>query len=789
LGMSPQAPLSAPLDGVFYGATYYGGTSNSGTLFKITTNGLITTLYSFSGGNDGGNPFGGLVLASDHNFYGTTVYGGTNGFGTCFKLAGDGTFTPLYSFTGNADGGNPYAGLTQGKDGNLYGTTYNGGQGYGTVFRITIQGAITPFYSFTGNTSDGANPSGKLVQGSDGNFYGTTQSGGLSGFGTIFQLLPASGMVNIEYQFTGGYDGATPYTGLVQAPDGLLYGTTTSGGTNGYDGTVFACTTDGNLTPLWSFTGFPDGSDPEGDLVLGTDGNLYGTTDFGSTNGFGSVFRITTNGVLTTLYAFAQDFVNGANPTAGLVQTADGKLYGTTYNGGVLFTNGLLYLGSGSVFGITTNGLLNTLYLFNNTTGAVGGLVLGADGNFYGTTVGGGSNNDGTVFSVSPNGMLTNLFSFSHTNGANPTASLLQGSDGNFYGVASSGGAYSAGTLFQMTTNDVVSTLLDFPGATNGYGPLAALAQGLNGTLYGALAFGGEGDNGAIFAATTNGVVNTLHRFILFDGSFPIAGLVAGKDGSFYGTTLEGTDFFEGFGTIFNITANGTLSTLVAFDGTNGANPAAVLTQGDDGNFYGTTVLGGTNNYGAIFEVTTNGNLTSLYSFGTITNDSGVALDGANPVARMVQGPDGNFYGTTASGGAFNMGTAFQVTKTGVLNTLYSFTGSGDGATPVAGLVLGADGSFYGTTTYGTTNNNGTFFRLTVPMPPSLRTIQHTASTLSFTWTAVAASQYQVQFSTNLLQNSWNNLGGAITATNGTGTFSDTLGPDRQRFYRVVLLP
>src|SRR5580658_4789683 len=173
LGMSPQAPLSAPLDGVFYGATYYGGTSNSGTLFKITTNGLITTLYSFSGGNDGGNPFGGLVLASDHNFYGTTVYGGTNGFGTCFKLAGDGTFTPLYSFTGNADGGNPYAGLTQGKDGNLYGTTYNGGQGYGTVFRITIQGAITPFYSFTGNTSDGANPSGKLVQGSDGNFYGT----------------------------------------------------------------------------------------------------------------------------------------------------------------------------------------------------------------------------------------------------------------------------------------------------------------------------------------------------------------------------------------------------------------------------------------------------------------------------------------------------------------------------------------------------------------------------------------------------------------------------------------
>jgi uncharacterized repeat protein (TIGR03803 family) len=227
----------------------------------------------------------------------------------------------------------------------------------------------------------------------------------------------------------GGY----PQAGLVQGADGSFYGTTTDGGSN-YYGTVFRMTTNGTLTTLVSFNS-TDGAYPYGTLVQGTDGNLYGTTSDGGTYGYGTVFRMTTNGTLSNLVSFNYS-VNGGYPQAGLVQGADGSFYGTTAYGG----SNSYY---GTVFRMTTNGILTNLVSFGYSNGAYpeAGLVQGTDGNLYGTTSGGGTYGNGTVFRMSGDGTsLTNLFSFAGTNGAAPQAALVQGSDGNLYGTTTSGG-------------------------------------------------------------------------------------------------------------------------------------------------------------------------------------------------------------------------------------------------------------------------------------------------------------------------------------------------------------
>ena len=311
----------------------------------MTTNGMLTTLASFSGTN-GANPQAGLIQGGGGNFYGTTLSGGSGGFGTVFMVTTNGALTLLYSFTGGDDGANPYGGLLRGSDGNFYGTTVNGGtNGYygdfghwvtpGTVFKLTTNGTLTILASFA--TTNGAHPYAGLVQGSDGNFYGTTEDGGTNGReGTVF-MATSNGVLTSLWSFTGGRDGASPYAGLVQGSDGTFYGTTTWGGLGiignypGY-GTVFKMKPDGTFTNIYLFTGFNDGGYIYAGLVQGRDGYLYGAALSGSSASYGTVFQVTTNGTLTTLVSFAKS--NGANPYAGLIQGSDGNLYGTTCSGG-----------------------------------------------------------------------------------------------------------------------------------------------------------------------------------------------------------------------------------------------------------------------------------------------------------------------------------------------------------------------------------------------------------------------------------------------------------------------
>jgi uncharacterized repeat protein (TIGR03803 family) len=260
----------------------------------MTSSGAITVLHSFNGlFSEGAIPVPGLVQGSDGNFYGTTAAGGEHFQGTVFKIDATGNLTTLHSFSGSpSDGANPTAALVQGSDGNLYGTTPSGGEHFqGVVFRISQGGAHTVLHSFSGYPAEGGVPFAALVQGDDGNLYGTTAIGGAHFKGTVFKIDAAGALTTLD-SFNGSPDeGANPVAGLVEGSDGNFYGTTVLGGAD-FKGTLFSVDTTGSLNTLHSFSGSPnEGALPFAGLVEGTDGNFYGTTALGGTHGAGTVFN------------------------------------------------------------------------------------------------------------------------------------------------------------------------------------------------------------------------------------------------------------------------------------------------------------------------------------------------------------------------------------------------------------------------------------------------------------------------------------------------------------------
>lgn len=337
-GGNPAAALVQAKDGNFYGTTSTNGANEAGTIFRITPNGTLTTLHNFcsqTGCADGYQPEAGLIQATDGNFYGTTQIGiGTTKFGVVFRITPGGAFTTLHVFD-NTDGYESVAALVQGTDGNLYGTTSRGGANIcterstyrlscGTVFKITLGGKFTSLASF--NQATGYLPSSPLIEGSDGNFYGTTPWGGTGNFGTVFKITP-TGTLTVLHNFDAT-DGEKSFGALVQGTDGNFYGTTSFGGGNpNFGGTVFKITPSGTLTTLHSFD-ISDGSGADAALILANDGNFYGTTSNAGTTNTGTVFRITPSGTLSTLHIF--DGTDGELPYAALVQGTNGELYGAT---------------------------------------------------------------------------------------------------------------------------------------------------------------------------------------------------------------------------------------------------------------------------------------------------------------------------------------------------------------------------------------------------------------------------------------------------------------------------
>ena len=388
----------------------------------------------------------------------------------------------------------------------------------------SAQAVFKPLVSFRDDGSTGIAAVGQLVQGTDGNFYGAASAGSYGNTGTIFQITPG-GTLKVIYRFC-----------------------------------YQSCTT------------YPHGSNPN-PLVLGSDGNFYGTTENGGANNEGTFFRITAKGALTTLYSFCglKNCADGANPIGSLIQGKDGDFYGITAQGG---TSDVQYctetvLGCGTAFKITPTGGLTILYSFCSTTGCSDGptptpaLVQSKDGNFYGTTANGGSALSGTVFKLASTGTLTTLYTFAYCNsvdcqnGQYPETGLIQGVDGNFYGTTLNGGVEDdAGTVFKITSKGALTTLYSFchPGCADGTRP-GGLVQGNDGDFYGTTEGGGAHAQGVIFKITSDGTFATIYSFCAeancADGGQPFETLVQGTDGKLYGTTLMGGA--SNVGTVFSL--------------------------------------------------------------------------------------------------------------------------------------------------------------------------------------------------------------------------------------------
>ncbi len=352
-----------------------------------------SVLYTFKLGQYGTGPYWGVIQDASGNLYGTTSGGGRDHGGSVFKLSTEGEETVLYSF----DAGAGPASLIRNADGTFYGNTYYDGYGCGTVYKLSGKREETVLHNFTGE-ADGAYPQSPLIEDANGNLYGTTYSyGGPASAGTIFKI-GNTGEFSVLYTFTGGADGNGPSAGLVEDSEGNLYGTTVAGGANGV-GAVFKLSSTGEESVLYSFKGGSDGENPVAPLILDERGNLYGTTQFGGIHvrpygacgqyACGTVFKVSTTGEETVLHRFNGN--HGGNPTTGLVRDTEGNLYGTA---GIIFKL--------SAHGEFT--VLSTLGGADGA--GAWGLIQDAEGNLYGTTEFGGYAYCGSYFDYSGCGVV-----------------------------------------------------------------------------------------------------------------------------------------------------------------------------------------------------------------------------------------------------------------------------------------------------------------------------------------------------------------------------------------------
>ena len=721
---SPDSPLAVGRDGSFYGITTAGGTNDSGTIFKITPSGTYKHLLSFG---EGFRVNGGLVFGADGNLYGTTTATSTNQ-GSIFRVTTNGLLKVMVQFKTNSAFGYPQ-GLLLGKDKNYYFTAF--GTNSGVFARMTPLGVVTVVA--TNNLVSGVS----MMQGRDGHFYGLAPAN-INHNETVFKET-AKGVSSVVYDF-GSVDSANAFQGpLVQKSSGVLYGMNITGGDLDH-GTLFKVTTNGTFTSLSSLPSAPtspllvlndvlygatatnifkvlandevtnfvsfDSSIEITGMSFGRDGNLYCTAVHGGTNNSGAIIRVTPAGVVTDWKTF--DASLGSSPEAEMALGDDGFLYGTTSKGGTNET--------GTIFQASGDGLFSSLLSFDGSDNPHdSGLMQAADGAFYGTTSASLQNRDGSVFRFISGNPLETIAAFDGTNGMLPAATMVQGADGRLYGVTKSGGGVNG--FFAPQPSIELQTITSVPVIPNS-------------------------GRGTVFAVTTNGEITTLVRFDGTNGSTPSTKLVPGNDGNFYGTTLTGGgNFSPGLGTIFKVTPEGDLTTLVQFAGTNGANPSG-LTLANDGNFYGTTSTGGKSNVGTIFRMTSDGALTTLLSF-TKTN-------GENP-HQIIQAGNGKLYGTTTAGGKYKKGTFYEFTTSGILTILNHFSGT-NGAAPYAAVTELPDGSICGVTTKGG-NGAGVIFRYG-KVPPTIVTqpLSHTnalRSKVTFTVGVTGPTPYTYQWLKN----------------------------------------
>jgi uncharacterized repeat protein (TIGR03803 family) len=491
-------------------STYLGGGFSGGSGIAVDS---IGNAY-VAGGADSNFP-----VTSDA--FQTTRAGGYDAFLT--KLSGDGVAL-LYSTLLGGSNNDSASGIAIDSSGNAY---------------ITGSAASVNFPTTSGAFQTTGAPSGDA-------------------FVAKFEFAAATGPFTVLANFDGSAGSLPEFVTLVQGLDGNLYGTASQGGSFS-KGTVFQVTTTGRLAAIYNFDGSMHGAAPLAGLVLGTDGNFYGTTTQGGANGFGTIFQITPNGALTTLHNF--NGTDGANAKGALVQSKnDGRFYGTTYQGGVY--------GFGTVFSISSGGQFTSVHAFQIIPYPMAGLVQANDGSLYGSTLIGGPDNCGAIFKIhAPGYFLAGsrfdvMHNFDCADGAQPEATLIQGNDRQFYGTTLAGGT-GAGTIFHGGSGEV-TMLSSFDGSTQGSMPAAPLIQATDGSLYGTASVGGSCGGGTVFKATSAGALTALHSLCGTDGNLLEGGLVEHTNGLLYGLAKGGGT--NSLGTIFsmNVGLNPSVKTLPA---------------------------------------------------------------------------------------------------------------------------------------------------------------------------------------------------------------------------------
>jgi uncharacterized repeat protein (TIGR03803 family) len=704
-GTAPRGGL-VNVSGVFYGTTASGGANGRGAVYSINaTTGVEALVYSFATGPDVAAPQAGLIAVGSL-LYGVASTGGANGLGGVYSInPATGAEAIVFSFTAATGGASSSSLISSG--GNLYGTTYGGGSApYGVIFQIDIKtAAVTTVYSFTGG-ADGGNPRAGVIL-YTGNFYGTTTTGGAFNAGTVFAIDQATGVETTLINFDGESLGRAANGGVIQA-GGLLYGATAQGGATG-NGLVYSYNLTANTVSIvYNFTGATDGGSPQAPL-LNISGVLYGTASAGGANGYGTVFSLTpSTGAEQTLYAFTGG-TNGGHPVAPLINV-NGVLYGTDLGAETASVN------NGTAFSLpTAGGTATTLHNFSGPSpfGPGNATLLNVKGTFYGTSGVGGNSSAGSVFTIVPTtAAQTTVYNFTGgADGGAPDGGLINDTS-TLYGVATSGGAHKTGAIFSINpTTNAQTVLYSFPaGAQAPNGPLVLV----KGVLYGTTQIGGNDHAGSVFGF--NPSKKTLTTVYSFkggpDGGFPLSGLTQ-NGGYLYGTTqLGGTGQA---GTLFSLDiATGAQAVLYPFTNTgDGGFPAAPPVY-VGGVLYGTAPYGGTQTPACYASA----GCGVLYSFNistsayTVLHSFTASVDGALPQNTLsVVGTV--LYGGTSTGGPAGGGTVFSYTPaSSTFSTVYNFTGGADGAAPGGGLIT-LKNVLYGTTNAGGTVNAGTIFGLT----------------------------------------------------------------------------
>jgi uncharacterized repeat protein (TIGR03803 family) len=654
-GYNPEFTYLCEVSGKLYGMTCYGGFYDKGVIFEYDpVNDTYISKVDFDD-NNGANPFGGLLLASNGKLYGMTLEGGTNNEGVLFEydITLD-TIIKKIDFDGSNNGGYPFGSLMQATNGKLYGMTNTGGaNGEGVIFEYDII-LDTLIKKLDFNTlTDGGEPLGDLMQASNGKLYGMTYLGGAYDAGILFEYDIALDTIMIKWDFDGN-TGSDPFGTLMQATNGKLYGTATYGGAGGYGSFFEYDIALDTLIKKFDFDDTNTGSEPYGFLIQATNGKLYGTTSWGGTSGDGVLYEynIATDTCINK-YNFNGD--NGAGPEASLLQASNGKLYGVTCYGGVNGEDeGVLF-----EYNIVTDTLIKKLD-FNyaaNGERLRSKIMQASNGKMYGTTYTGGKNDDGVLFEYNPltNTVVNKLDFDDAVYGRLSESPLLQATNGKLYGVTPMGGANGYGTFFEYDIiTDTCIVLLDFNN-TNGSSPSGLLIQATNGKLYGTTGSGGTSGDGVLFEydITTNMYVKKIDFDNTNKGAFP-KNIMQASNGKLYGMTQFGG--INNKGVLFEYNLTTTIFTKkLDFDGANnGRSSTAILIEAITGKLYGLTRAGGTNDKGVLFE----------YDFVTDTYtkkwDFDGTNDGSNLNGSLMKSSNGKLYGMAARGGAYDEGVLFE---------------------------------------------------------------------------------------------------------------------------------